>query len=129
MKGVFQNRLHERATLHINHAHFAFRSLQDNPTSARCALRIIYRTQKARLRSNKCNDVFLVPNVIARGYDRDAGPQEIDRDFSSYAATAGRVFAVNYDKIGAILCLQLGKPGNDRAAAWLANDVTQEKNC
>jgi hypothetical protein len=66
--------------------------------------------------------------VVTRRNDGDASPQKIDRDFSGDAATARCVFAVNDNKIGAILRLQFGKPGYDRAAAWLAHDVAQEKN-
>ena len=66
--------------------------------------------------------------MVACGNDRDARAQKIDGDFSRYAAPARRVFAVNDDEIQRVLRLQLRQPGNDCAAAGLANDIAEKKN-
>ena len=127
VKRVLKNRLHERARLHIDHAHFAFGRFQNDRAVARRAFRIIYRAQKPRLGSDKPDNVLLVPDVIAGRDDGSARAQKIDRDLSGDAATAGRVLAIDDREIDPVLFLQLRQPRDHRAAARLANDVAQKK--
>ena len=66
--------------------------------------------------------------MVAGGHDRNAGSQKIDRDFAGDATAAGGVFAIDHDKIDAVLFLEFRQPGDDGIASRLAHDVTEEKN-
>jgi hypothetical protein len=66
--------------------------------------------------------------VVARGNDGNAGAQKVDRNFSGNSAAASRVFAIYYNEIDPVLCLEFREPGNDGVAAGFADDVTEKKN-
>ena len=64
-KWVIQDRLHERARLDIDDADFPLSGFQDNRSTSRRAIRIVYRTQQTRLGVDERKDLFLVPDMVA----------------------------------------------------------------
>ncbi len=124
MKRVLQNRLHKGASLDVDHADFALGRFQHDRSAAGCAIGIIHRAQQARFEIEECNDLFLVPNMIAACDNRNSGPQKINCDFSCYSPTAGGVLAVHNDEIQCVLLFQLGQTGDDGIAPRLTDDIT-----
>src|SRR5262249_38741648 len=104
-KWVIQNWLHESAALHVDYADLPLRGFEHNRTVSRGAGRIIHRTKQARFCVDECHDVLLIPNMIAGGHNRDASPEEVDRDFAIDTAPAGGVFTVYNNKIDIVLFL------------------------
>ena len=96
-KGIFQNRLHERAPLDDGHAHFSFRGFEDDQAVSRRARGIVHRAQQTRLRVNESEDVLLVPDMIARRDDGSSGAQQIDGNLRRDPAATRRVFPAMID--------------------------------
>src|SRR5262249_3376497 len=127
-KWVVQDRLHERASLHIDYANFSLGSFEHDRSSARCAVGVIYRAQQTGLGVYERKDLFLIPDMIAAGNYRNTAAQELDRDFASNTAAARRVLAVHDDEIQRIFRPQLRQASNNGGAAWLPNDVAKKEN-
>src|SRR5262249_61907378 len=66
-KRILEDRMHEGARLHVDHAHFSFGCLQNDCARAWRSGRIIQRAQKSRLRLEEGLNLFAIPNVIAGG--------------------------------------------------------------
>ena len=114
--------------MHVNHTHLALGSFQYDRAVPRGPFRVIDWAQQPRFGLDEGRNFFLVPDVIARGNNGNPGTEQIDRDFSGNAATAGRVLAVYDNKIDPVFRFQLWQPRNHGAAAGFANDIAQEKN-
>ena len=127
-KWVVQDRLHERASLHIDYANFSLSSFEHDRSSARCAVGIIYRAQQTRLGVYERKNLFLIPDMIAAGNYRNTAAQELDRDFPSNTAAARGVLAVDDDEIQRVFRPQLRQAGNNGGAPWLANNVAKKEN-
>src|SRR5204863_1037275 len=99
MKRIFENRLHEGPTLHVDDAHRPFCGFKHNCAAAGRAVRIIHWTQQARLRVDEAEDFLLVPDVIASRNDGDARAQELEGDFRSNSPATRSVLAVDDNEI------------------------------
>ena len=125
---ILQDRLHEGARLHVDHAHLSFRRLEHDRARARRTGRIIERTQQAGFCLDEGHDLLPVPDVIASRDDRSSGAQEVDRKLRRDAAPGGCVLAIHDDEIERPVALQFRQARDHRAASWLADNVAEEKN-
>ena len=105
MKRILENRLHKGARLHVDHADFSLCRFQHDRAVPGRTRWIIYRPEQARFEIKKSDDVFLVPNMIAGGEDRNARAQKFNCDLPGDPAPAGRVLTVHNYEIDRVLLL------------------------
>src|SRR5947207_1131032 len=128
LKRIFENWLHERSCLDIDHTHWPFRCLEHYRTAAGRAVWIIHRAQQPRLRVDEGDDLLLVPDVIAGRYHGNARPEEIDGYFRRDSPAARGVLAVDDDEVERVRLLQTRQLRDHGAAAWFAHNVAEKKN-
>jgi len=107
---IFEDWEHEGAALHIDYTHFALGSFQYDRALPRSSFRVIDWAQQARFGLDERRNLLLIPDVIPRGNNGNPRTEQIDRDFSGYAATAGRVLTVYDNKIDPVFLFQLRQP-------------------
>ena len=120
---VIERGLHESAALDIDDADLSLRRFEHDGALAGDALGVIDRAQQARLGVDEGGEIFLVPDVVAGGDDRDAGAQEVDGDPRRDAAAPGGVLAIDDDEIDAALLFPDRDRVDDGPAARLANNI------
>lgn len=125
---IFQDWMHKRARLYVDHAHFSFGRLQYNCPRPGRPGRIIERTQETRLGFEERLNLLAIPNMIAGGDDRSARTQQFDGDPRRDAATGGCVLTIYDDKIERPALLQIWQTRDDGVATRLSDDVAKKKN-
>ena len=128
LKRIFEDWLHERPCLDVDHTHRPLRCFEHDRAAAGRAVRIIHRAQQTRLRVDEGDDFLLVPDVIAGRYHGDARAQEIDGDFRRDSPAARGVLAVDDDEVERVRFLQTRQLRDHGAAAWFAHNVAEKKN-
>src|ERR1039457_3821268 len=128
LKRIFEDWLHERPCLDIDHTHGPLRRFEHDRAAAGSAHWIIHRAQQTRLRVNESDDFFLIPDVIPSRYHRDARAQEIDGDSWRDSTAARGVLAVDDNEVDCVRFLQARQLRDHGAAAWLAYNVAEKKN-
>ena len=124
---VFQDGLHERAPLDVDHGDVALGRREDDGPGPRRAGRVVERTQDARLGREVGEKLLLVPDMVAGGDDGHARAQEINGDPGRDAPAGGGVFPVDDDEIHPEFRTDVREVFDDRSPAGLADDVAEEE--
>ncbi len=83
----------------MDDSHSPFGGFQNHTPVSGSSRGIVDRSQKTGLGRKVVYDLLLVPNVVTGGDDGGTGAQEVNGDFRRDPLAAGRVFAVDDDKI------------------------------
>ena len=95
---------------------------------AGCALCHVQRPQQARLLFDVIDDLALVPDMVARGQHIDPRGKQIIADLRRHAETAGRVLAIDHQKIQLQFSPQRGSGFDHRVTRRAPDNVTQKQN-
>ena len=124
---IIQRGLDERAALDQHHGDLALGGFQHHAAIARGTGGIIEGPQQSRFSGEIIDDFRLIPHMVAGGNDRGTGPQQVDGDPRGNAPPACGILAVDDDEIQAFALFKQWQLLDDRLAARLADDITQEQ--
>ena len=119
-------RRHERAAREVHDADVLRLERIAAPALARRIARVVRGTNQERLLVDELEDIFLVPDMVARRHDVCAALIELVERLAREALACRRVFAVHDDDIDAALRAELRRILSERPAAVVADDVTDE---
>ncbi len=104
-KGVLDFVSEEGSALSVHDPYFFAVTGDDNRSFAIGSGGIVDRANQAWLLSEEGEYIAIIPRMIPESDDIDSGAHEIDGDFWGNSTTAGRVFTVDDDEIGAVFLL------------------------
>ena len=121
-------RIHEQPPHHLHHHHPAAAGggINVGAETGR-PLRIVERTEQARVFGDVADGLPPVPDVVAGGDGVGAGLVERPADLLGDAEAVGGVLAVDEDEIEAEALSQLGQPLAHDVAAGAADDIAAIK--
>jgi hypothetical protein len=114
--------------LDIHHGYRAVNRIENNAPGTRTPGRIVDWTEQTRLGIEKGENLLLIPDVITRGYNRNAAPHQINGQLRGDTAACGGILTVGHNEVG-IPSFQIEfccAAGGD--ASRLANHIPQKKN-